>query len=57
MGMMHALKHLHFIVDHLLVAPDVLLEDYLYGAFPLGTICFTHNSICAGAECLAEAVV
>lgn len=54
---MHALKHLHFIVDHLLVTSDILLEYYLYGAFPPGAVRFPHNSICTSAECLAEAVV
>jgi len=57
MGMMHTLKHLHFIVDHLLVASDIFLEDYLYGAFSLRTICFPYNSICTSTECFAESVV
>jgi hypothetical protein len=30
MGMLHALQHLEFIVYHLLIALDILLEDNLH---------------------------
>jgi hypothetical protein len=36
MGMLEALEHLQLVVDHLVVAFDVLLQDDLDGAFPLG---------------------
>jgi hypothetical protein len=35
-GVLEALEHLQFVVDHLVVAFDVLLQDDLDGAFSLG---------------------
>jgi hypothetical protein len=35
-GVLKALEHLQFVVDHLIVAFDVLLQDDFDGAFSLG---------------------
>jgi hypothetical protein len=34
-GVLEALEHLQFVVDHLVIAFDVLLQDDLDGAFSL----------------------
>jgi hypothetical protein len=54
--MLHALEHLHFVVDHLFVALDVLLEDDLDSAFSQRSVSLTDDAICTSAEGLSEAV-
>jgi hypothetical protein len=53
---LHALQHFQLIVDHLLIAPHVLLEDDLDGHLSLRAVGLAHNAIGASAERLAELV-
>lgn len=57
MGVLEALQHLELVVDHLVVAFDVLLQDDLDGAFSLGRVCLSDNAIGTGTERLAEPVL
>ena len=57
MGVLEALEHLQFVIDHLVVAFDVLLQDDLDGAFSLGRLCFSDNAVGASSECLAKLVL
>lgn len=52
-----ALEHLQLIVDHLLIALDILLEDDLHRNLALRAVRLAHNSVCASAERLAETVL
>lgn len=56
MRVLQALKHLQLIVDHLLVALDILFEDDLDRNLALRAIRLAHDSVCAGAERFAETV-
>lgn len=56
MRVVHALKHLQLVVDHLLVAAHVLLQDDLDRDLALGAVGLPDNAICAGAQCLSKAV-
>jgi hypothetical protein len=53
---LHALQHLEFVVDHLLVAADILLQDDLDRDLALRTVGLAHDTICAGSQCLSKAV-
>ena len=55
--MMHSLQHLHFIIHHLFVASNVLLENDLDGALSLWAICFPHDAVRAGTERFTKAIV
>lgn len=56
MWVLHPLQHLHLIVNHLLVAFNVLLEYNLHGNLSVRAVCFPYDAICAGAQRLPEAV-
>lgn len=47
--MIHPLQHLQFIVDHLLVPFDILLQYDLDGVFLIPAFCFPHDAISSGA--------
>lgn len=53
---LHALQHLKLIVDHLLVALDISLQDDLHSDLSLWTVGLSNDTICSRAQCLAEAV-
>jgi hypothetical protein len=46
---LHALKHFQFVVDHLFIAFDVLLQDDLDRDLALRTVGLAHDSIGTGA--------
>jgi len=51
MWVLHLLQHAQLIIDHLFIALDILLEDYLYGDFlPIWAFCLSDDSICSCAE-------
>jgi hypothetical protein len=52
----HALKHLQLIVDHLLVAAHVLLQDDLDRDLTLGAVGLSHDAIRAGTQRPSKAV-
>jgi hypothetical protein len=45
MRVFHPLEHFEFIVNHLLVAFYILLEDNLYGDLSSGTFCFSDDTV------------
>lgn len=49
---MEPLKQLEFVIDHLLIALDILLEDDLHGNLPCGSVRLSNNTI--GASTLDE---
>jgi hypothetical protein len=53
---LHALEHLQLVVHHLLIAPNILLQNDLDGDLALGAVGLPDNAIGAGTQCLAEAV-
>jgi hypothetical protein len=53
---LHALQHLQLVVDHLLVAAHILLQDDLDSDLALGAVCFPDDTVGSGAKCLSEAV-
>lgn len=55
--MMHSLEHLHFVVDHLFVASNILLQNNLDGAFASWAVSLPHDAIGTSTECFAEAIV
>ena len=54
--MSHLLQHLQLVVDHLVIAFDVLLQDDLDCDFALGSVGLLDNAIGTCAESLAHAV-
>ena len=56
MRVTHALQHLQLVIDHLLIAPHVLLQDDLDRDLALGAIRFPDDTIGSGTQCLSEAV-
>ena len=54
---LQALKHLQLIVDHLLIALDVLLQDNLHRDLALRAIGLADNAVCARTKGPAEAVL
>lgn len=50
MWVLHALQHLEFVVNHLLIALDILLEDNLDGDLSRRAIGLSDDSICAGSQ-------
>jgi hypothetical protein len=54
--MLHALQHLQLIINHLLVAAHILLQDDLDGDLALGAVGFSNNTIGSGAQRLPEAI-
>lgn len=49
MGMLYPLQKYHLIVDHALIALDILLEYDLDGEAVSTTFCFPYDTICARA--------
>lgn len=47
--MLHFLQHFHFVIDHLLVALDILLENDLDSDLSLRAVRLTNNAIRACA--------
>ena len=56
MWVLHLLQHLQFVVDHLLVSANVLLQDDLDSDLALGAVGLANNAIGAGTQGSAEAV-
>ena len=56
MCVLQALEHVQLVEHHLLVAPDVLLEDDLDGHPAIGALGLSDNAIGAGAERATEAI-
>jgi hypothetical protein len=56
MWMLHSLQHLHFVVHHLLVALDILLENNLDSALALRPVCLADYAICTSTKCLSESI-
>lgn len=54
--MFHALKHFEFVINHLLVALHIFLEDNFHGDLALRTICLSNYAVCPCAKGLAKAV-
>lgn len=53
---LQALQHFELIVDHLLIAPDVFLQDDLDGNAAVRAVGLADNSICTGTQSLAESI-
>lgn len=53
---LHALKHLQLIIDHLLVAAHILLQDNLDCDLALRAVSFPNDAICPSTQCLSKAV-
>lgn len=49
MRVLHALQHLQLVVNHLLVAAHILLQDDLHGDLALGTVSFSDDTVSSGA--------
>lgn len=54
--MLHLLKHFKLIVDHLFIASNILLEDYLDSNLAIGTVGFSNDAIGTSTECPAKTV-
>ena len=52
----HTLKHLQLVVDHLLVAAHIPLQDDLDRNLALGAVGLSDNAICAGTQRLPKAI-
>jgi hypothetical protein len=53
----HFSEHLHLVVDHLLVASHVFLQDDLDCDFAVRAFGFADNAIGASPKCLSKAVL
>lgn len=53
---LHALQHLEFIVNHLLVSANILFQDDLDRNLTLRAVGLTDNAVRASTQCLSEAV-
>lgn len=56
MWMLHSLQHFHFVVHHLLIAFDILLENNFDSALALRAVGLADYAICTSAECLSESI-
>ena len=56
MGVLQALKHVELVVDHFLIAFDILLQDDLDSDLALWTVGFSDDSIGSRTECPSEAI-
>lgn len=50
MGMSKPLEHLKFVVNHFLIAANILLQDNLDGDLTVGTVGFANDAIGSGAK-------
>lgn len=55
--MLELLQHLELVIDHLLVALDISLEDDLYSDLAGRAIGLANNSICSSTEGSTELVL
>lgn len=55
--MVQPLQHLQFIVNHLFVALDILLQDDLDGNFLTLKVCFSNDSVGTSTQGSAELVL
>lgn len=53
---LHLLQHFQLIVDHLLVATNVLLQDDLDCNFAIWAIGLTNDTVRSSTQCLPELV-
>ena len=53
---LHPLQHLQFVVDHLLVSANILLQDDLDSDLAFGAVSFPDDTICSSTQCLPEAI-
>lgn len=56
MWMLHALKHLKLVIDHLLISAHVFLEDDFDSNLAIRAGGFSHNSIGSGTQRLSKVV-
>lgn len=54
--MLQILEKIQLVVDHLLVALDILLQNDLDGDLAGRAICFADNAVRACAKCITKAV-
>lgn len=57
MRVLQSLQHGKLVIDHLLVALDVLLQDDLDGNLASGAVCFTNDSIGSSTEGASELIL
>lgn len=53
---LHALQHLQLIVHHLLVAPDIFLQDDFDSDLAFRALGLSDNAVCSSTQCFAEPV-
>lgn len=54
--MLQPLQHVEFVVDHLLVSLDILLQDDLDGDFARRPFGLPYDAIGTSAECATESI-
>jgi hypothetical protein len=54
---LHPLQHLELVVDHLLVALDILLQDNLHGHLARRPVCLSDDTICSRTERPSKAIL
>ena len=57
MWMIQLLEHLQFIIDHLFIALDALLENDLDGAFLASVLGLSNDAICSSSQCPPESIL
>lgn len=55
--MVELLQHLQFVIDHVLVAADILLEDDFDRNFALGGFRLANNAVCPRTQRSTEFVL
>ena len=55
--MLHSLQQNHLVVNHLLVAFDILLENDLDGIFLSTAFSLAHDPVCTSAQCPPKLVL
>jgi hypothetical protein len=53
---LHFLQHFQLVVDHLLVAADILLQDDLDCDLAVRAVSLTDDTISSSAQCLSKLV-
>ena len=56
MRVLEPLQHLEFVIDHLLIALDILLQDDLNGELPISAVGFSHDAIRPGTQSFPESI-
>lgn len=54
---MKALQHCKFIINHLLIAFDILFQNNFHRDLSRGRICFANNSIGPSTKCPSETIL